>query len=263
MRSVIWSADCSCLPPHPRLAVDAHADLHLGFADGEGGFAGARHGAGGERNTHGAGVGQGLFGDRARPHPASRPGQPWRRRFEGKDHAGHAAPAAGFGRRGRGHIVLDQNGAHFDVFKRRHLGSHVEVHDIAAVVAVDVHHALAAVDAPGDCQHLVGGGRSEDVTDCAAVQHALCRRSRERREVARAAARSQGDLASTGAPARTMQWMSSVQANWSGWALTRPSNISGTKSAGWFRIFFIDCLLKQLSTIEFCMLPIVRCKGGP
>ena len=35
---------------------------------------------------------------------------------------------------------------------------HVKVHDIAAVVAVDVDHALAAVDALGDGQHLVGAG---------------------------------------------------------------------------------------------------------
>ena len=148
--------------------------------------------------------------------------------LEGEDHAGDAAASPRLFRRRRGHVVLDQHRAHFDVFEGGHLGSHVEVQHVAAVVAVDVDHTRAARDALGDGSHLVGAGRGEDVAHRAAVQHALADVAEKDGEMARAAAGGQRHLALD----RRVGPHDAVQVflvgKLSGWALIKPSNISGT-----------------------------------
>src|SRR5690554_534868 len=180
---------------HARLAVDAHADLHLVLADGKG-----RRADGGQRHRREAHADNADVGERplgnfhhlidARALVGFGAGD-----LEGEHHACDTAAAVGFFRRGGGHVVTHEHRARLDVVHRDHLGSHVEVHHIAAVVAVDVHHALAAVDALGDVGDLLDAGRLEHVADGAAVQHTLADIAEEHRQVAGAAAGHQADLA--------------------------------------------------------------------
>src|SRR5690606_21306926 len=117
------------------------------------------------------------------------------RDLEGEYHPGDTAAAVRLVGGGGGHVVADEHGARLDVVHLDHLGGHVEVHHVAAIVAVDVDHAFAAVNAPGDVGDLFDRGRLEHVTDGAAIQHALPHVAKEYGQVARAAARHQADFA--------------------------------------------------------------------
>ena len=73
---------------------------------------------------------------------------------------------------------------------------HVEVHDVAAVVAVDVDDALAAMDAAVCTSSMVSAARrGEHVADGAAVQKAAAHVAEEHRQVARSAAGGERHLA--------------------------------------------------------------------
>src|SRR5690606_6801377 len=76
------------------------------------------------------------------------------RDLEGEYHPGDTAAAVRLVGGGGGHVVADEHGARLDVVHLDHLGGHVEVHHVAAIVAVDVDHAFAAVNAPGDVGDL-------------------------------------------------------------------------------------------------------------
>ena len=77
----------------------------------------------------------------------------------------------------------------------RHLGGHLEVHDVAGVVLDDVQHAGAAVDELGGLVHLVGRRRREDLSGAGGVEHAEADEAAVQRLVAGAAAGDQPDLA--------------------------------------------------------------------
>jgi hypothetical protein len=197
MRWATWSA-LQLLPLHPRLAMDAHPDLHLIFPDGEGRPAGLRDGNRGERHAHRASIVQRLFRDRRHFVQRSALLGFCPCNLKSENHPSHTTAAPSLFGRGGGDIVLDQHGADFDIFHRRHLGSHIEIHYVAAVVAVYVNHALAPVDAPGHFKHLVCAGRLEYIADRTAVQHPLSHVAEEDRQVPGAAAGCQADLALDG-----------------------------------------------------------------
>ena len=102
--------------------------------------------------------------------------------------------AASAGRR-RGDVVAHQDGANLDILHGRHLGGHVEVHDVAAVVPVDIDDALAAMDPPGHVEHGVAARRIEHVADGAAVEQAAADVAEEHRQVPGPAAGGERHLA--------------------------------------------------------------------
>ena len=116
--------------------------------------------------------------------------------LEGIDHAGHAAALLGLFRLGAGHVVGQDHRGRGDVLHLHDIAGHVEVHDVAAVVAVEAQHApchpLAARMALG---HFVGRRRGEDVADGAGVEQALADVAGEDRQVAGTAAGDDADLA--------------------------------------------------------------------
>ena len=65
-----------------------------------------------------------------------------------------------------------------DVLDLEQVARHVEVHDVAAVIAVEAEHAGAAVRGAHGAGHLLGRGRGEDVADGAGIEQALARHSR-------------------------------------------------------------------------------------
>ena len=77
----------------------------------------------------------------------------------------------------------------------RHVGGHLEVHDVAGVVLDDVQDARAAVDGLGRLHHLVGRGRGEHLARARRVEHALPHEPSVHRLVTRAAAGDDADLA--------------------------------------------------------------------
>ena len=102
------------------------------------------------------------------------------------------APSGG---RGAGDVVGSQNRPGGNRVELRHLARHVEVHAVAAVIAVEAQHAGAAVRLP-DRLAAAGDGRTfEDVADRAGVEQALADIAGEQRQVARAAAADDADLA--------------------------------------------------------------------
>ena len=120
-----------------RLAMDAHADFHLVFGDGEGGLAGLRHGAGRQGDAHGAAAVGGALrdrGDAGEIEPGIGGGA---RDLEGQHHAGHAAALLALGERRARHVVGEQHGGAVNVVHLDELAGHVEVHDVAAVIAVE------------------------------------------------------------------------------------------------------------------------------
>ena len=116
-------------------------------------------------------------------------------RLEGEDHAGDAAPLGGLFRRRRGDIVGKQDGRRADVLHLEHLAGHVEIHHVAAVIAVEAEHAGAAIGQTHGARHLLGRRRGEDIADRAGVEKARADIAGEDRQVAGAAAGDDADLA--------------------------------------------------------------------
>ena len=76
-----------------------------------------------------------------------------------------------------------------------HLGGHVEVHDVPAVIAVDVEDAGALVYGLRDLEHLVGAGGLEDAAHGTAVEEAVPDVAEEEGQMAGAAAGGYAHLA--------------------------------------------------------------------
>ena len=128
----------------------------------------------------------------ARSRPASARGAG---DLEGVDHAGDAAALlALLGRRG-GDVVGEKHRRRFDVLHLDEVARHVEVHHVATVVAVEAQDAGALVRGADRVGHLLGRGRGEDVADGAGVEQSLAHVAREDRQMPRAAARDDADLA--------------------------------------------------------------------
>src|SRR5574341_2482264 len=138
--------------------MDAHPDFHLIFTNSESGLAGHRNSARRESHTHGADIGQSFLCDsydlvqRASPIRFG-PGN-----LKGKYHTRDAPAAVRFGGWSRRHIISDQDRAHLNVFHIGHFCSHVEIHDIATIVAVDIDYTLTPMNALSDPQHLLCAG---------------------------------------------------------------------------------------------------------
>ena len=110
---------------HPRFAVDAHADLHLALADGEGRFPDARHRTGRKRHAHGAQIGKGALSGCGDLLEAAAGISFRARHLEGEHHPRDAASSRRFRRWGGGDVVAHQHRAHRDVFHPRHLRGQV------------------------------------------------------------------------------------------------------------------------------------------
>ena len=105
---------------------------------------------------------------------------------------------AALGERCAGHVVGDQDGGGFEVFDGGHLAGHVEVHDVAAVVAIEAENASAAVDGVHAFKHEIDAGRGKDLADGAGIEQAAADIAGEDGQMARAAAGDDADLAFDG-----------------------------------------------------------------
>ena len=113
----------------------------------------------------------------------------------GIHHAGDAAPLLGLRRRRAGDVVGEQHRGGTHVLHLQHVAGHVEVHHVAAVVAVEAQHAGAAIGRAHRLRHLLHRGRGEHVADGAGVEQALADIAGEDRQMAGAAAGDDADLA--------------------------------------------------------------------
>ena len=154
-----------------------------------------RNDAAAERHAHRARVGTGLLGhalDFVERHPFSG-------RCAGslvdEDDAGHTAALVFLPDRRRGDVVVADHRQHPDVLDVGHFRGHVEIEDVAGVVAVDVEHASALVDGLGDFEHLVRARRLKHPTDGATVEQSLAHVAEKKRQVTRAATGRDPDLA--------------------------------------------------------------------
>ena len=125
--------------------MDTHAHLHLITGDFEGGLAGLGHDAGSQCGTNGAAAIGGLLAD---PGDLIEIGLGFCFRsgnFECVNHAGDATALLAFcGRRARDVIgQYDTRGV--QVLHLKHVAGHIEIHDVAAVIAVEPQHAGAAI----------------------------------------------------------------------------------------------------------------------
>ena len=113
----------------------------------------------------------------------------------GIHHAGDATPLLGF-RRGRaGHIVGQQDGGGRHILHLQHVAGHVEVHAVAAVIAVQAQHAGAAIGRTHRLRHLIDRGGGKHLADGAGIEQALADIAGEHGQVAGAAAGHDADLA--------------------------------------------------------------------
>jgi len=109
--------------------------------------------------------------------------------------AGDTAPLGALGGRRAGDVVGSQNRPGGNRVELRQLARHVEVHAVAAVIAVEAQYAGTAV-CLSDRLAATGNGRTfEDIADRAGVEQALAHITGEQRQVARAAAGDDADLA--------------------------------------------------------------------
>ena len=99
-------------------------------------------------------------------------------------------------------VVGGEHRAGLDVVHRQHLGSHVEVHDVAGIVAIHEQHAGAAAGGLRAFDDRIGRRRGEDVADRAGVGQPLADEAEEGRLVPGSAADDQSDLAGTWAVSR-------------------------------------------------------------
>jgi len=164
---------------HPRLAMDAHTDLHLIVADGEGGYPGHGHRARGERHAHGA---RGLHGTPRNAHHfvqicAFRGGGAGD--LVGVKEAGHASPPLPLFRGRRGDVVRNEHRLHADIVHGGHLCRHVKVHGVALIVAVQVQATGAALHGTRGLQHRFRARGGEHVPDGHAVGQPLPHISQE------------------------------------------------------------------------------------
>ncbi len=97
------------------------------------------------------------------------------------------------------HVVVGDARAHWQPAAIS--ARHVEIHEVALVVLDDEQHAGAGIHRLGGRQHLVGGGRGEDLAGTGGIEHADDRQAAMQRLVAGTAAGDQRDLARLQVPA--------------------------------------------------------------
>ena len=90
--------------------------------------------------------------------------------FEAIDHAGHAAAFVTLPGSGAGDVVGRQHRGGADILHLDHLAGHIEVHDVAAVIAVEAQHAGAAMSRADGVRHQIHAWRGKHVADGAGIQ---------------------------------------------------------------------------------------------
>jgi len=108
---------------------------------------------------------------------------------------GHAAALLRLLRRRAGHIVGQQDGGGLDILHLQHFAGHVEIHHVAAIIAVEAQDTGAAVGLAHCLGHLLGGGRGEDVADGGRIQQPLAHIAGEDGQMPRTTAGDDPDLA--------------------------------------------------------------------
>ncbi len=177
------------------LSVDAHPDLHLAVRQLEGRPAGGRQGARRKRDAHRPDPARGKLGGASHLGQRATLGGPRAGDLVQEEDAGDASTAMLLALRGGRDVVGAEDRRDLDPVEPGQLGGEVEVHHVAAVVAIDVQDAGATVDRPRHLEHLVGRGRGEDIPDRRAVDEPLAQPADEQRQVAGAAAGRDADLA--------------------------------------------------------------------
>src|SRR5918994_38286 len=178
-----------------RLAVDAHADLHLILADVEDGLPTLWRGAARERHPHRAHVGVDALRkllDACEIFPVV--GR-CAADLVHEDGACDAAPPAGVRRVLDGHIIVGHDIVGLDPFGLAELPCHLEVEYVARVVLDDVEDPGPAVHGLASLQHLVRRRAREYGTGTSGVEHTGAHETAVGRLVSRATSGDQGYLA--------------------------------------------------------------------
>src|SRR5919112_6211603 len=178
-----------------RLAVDAHADLHLVIADVEDGLSTLRRGATRERHPHRAHVGIDALGKLLDACEVFTVVGRCAADLVHEDGACYAAPPARVRGVLDGHIVVGDDVVGLYPFGLAELPCHLEVEHVARVVLDDVEDPGSAVHGLARLEHLVWGGAREDGPGAGGVEHAWSDETAVGRLVARAAAGDEGYLA--------------------------------------------------------------------
>src|SRR5688572_16472859 len=155
-----------------RLAVDAHADLHLIIADVEDGLPTLRRGATRERHPHRAYVRVDTLGKHLDACEVFTVVGRCAADLVHEDGAGDAAPPARVRGVLDGHIVVGHDVVGLYPFGLAELACHLEVEHVARVVLDDVEDPGPAVHGLARLEHLVRGGARENSAGAGGVEHA-------------------------------------------------------------------------------------------
>ena len=230
--------------PHAGLAVDAHADLHLAAGSSNVGTpaAGIVHGDSATPIVRMPAAARSVDRDdlveRCAPAAAAAPATLYRKKIP-------AIPRRALARSGGADATSSapRTVADLDALVGGELGRQVEVQHVAAVVAVQVQHAAPAGDGPRHLEHLSAlEGEANTLPIAAPSISPLADVAHEHRQVARAAAGRDADLARDRRIGADDRPRSHGRRSWSGCAAMMPSSISSTKGSGSLRIFCIGLL---------------------
>src|SRR5690606_698859 len=114
-----------------------------------------------------------------------------------EDVAGNPATFLALVARGGGNVVGGQHRTYFHTFHFQQFGRHVEIHDVAGIVAIKEKNAGAAIGCKGSIHGWLRRRRSKDVADRAGVGQPLADIAQKGRLMTRAATDHYGDLAGT------------------------------------------------------------------
>ncbi len=101
------------------------------------------------------------------------------------------------GRGGRD-VIGDIEGAGVYALSSKAVAGHIEVHLVAGIVAAQDHEACLSAKRASDSQHILAGGRGEDISHHAAIHKAVAHDAAEGRVMARSAAVHDGHFGGGG-----------------------------------------------------------------
>ena len=178
-----------------RLAMDAHTDLHLIIADGEGCLSCLRNDARRQCDAHRARIVDSLLCNTRdliqRKHPLSGCTRDLIRKYKPCNAA--ALILAAF--RGRCDIIRHKDFAHLDIIHLAEIFCHTEVHDIAAIATVEMEHTGAAVGSLVHLVHILRTWRSKYIADRHPIAEPIADIAEKHGEMPGAAARCDSNLA--------------------------------------------------------------------
>ena len=141
--------------------MDAHTDLHLIIADGEGCLSCLRNDARRQCDAHRARIVDSLLCNTRdliqRKHPLSGCTRDLIRKYKPCNAA--ALILAAF--RGRCDIIRHKDFAHLDIIHLAEIFCHTEVHDIATIATIEMEHTGAAVGSLVHLVHILRAWRSK------------------------------------------------------------------------------------------------------